>query len=346
MSDMGHIPKLVMDSIIDGTLPCLRNLTWLSATDGQFWTAVYNNYCTGGATRATAHLCLAPFWYRLHRCSASDVVQLNFFRAYQQTVQFAPVNWLFYSLGVAVTIGSSELYSFSKLPMAYTQQVQRSARMFATASVEMLLAYARNVTDYPLYTVNSSFYLKFAKPKVPVLILVGTYDGNTENGLGYWFQEGLGSKATLLNVPYNSHVTVAADNPCVDTIVLQFFNSLGKSYDISCLNSIPEPDWDGSSQTSRNYSYQIFGTYDLWNDNFAVDAPANSSCSVSTYVAPACSCNCTNYDIVGIVCGIVIPLAAIILALVGYIFLLRQKLNAGPPPVKELQSTTSPVGGV
>jgi len=88
LSVMGHIPKLVMDSIIDGTLPCLRNLTWLSAKDGQFWTSIYNNYCTGGATRATAHLCLAPFWYRLHRCSSTDITQLNFFQAYQQVKCF------------------------------------------------------------------------------------------------------------------------------------------------------------------------------------------------------------------------------------------------------------------
>jgi hypothetical protein len=81
---MGHIPKLVMDSIIDGTLPCLANLSWLSARDGQFWAASYNNYCTGGATLSTAHLCLAPFWYRLHRCSSTDITQLNFFHVYMQ----------------------------------------------------------------------------------------------------------------------------------------------------------------------------------------------------------------------------------------------------------------------
>jgi len=258
---MGHIPKLVMDSIVDGTLPCLRNLTWLRASDGQFWASTYCNWCTsqGGGSRVLSHVCLSPFWYRLYRCSASDITQLNSFNAYQQVAMFQPVSPLEYSLGVATTIGVSELYSFSPHPLSYSQQVQRSARMFASGA-ELLVSYARNVTDFPRYEVDSSVYMKFATPTIPVLILVGTYDANTENGLGYWFQRGLGSMATVLNVPYNSHITLSADDLCVDSIVLQFFESLGKSYDTTCLNNFAAPDWDGSSQAVRNYSMQIFGT--------------------------------------------------------------------------------------
>ena len=173
---------------------------------------------------------------------------------------FQPVSPLEYSLGIATTIGVSELYSsFSPHPLSYSQQVQRSARMFASGA-ELLVSYARNVTDFPRYEVDSSVYMKFATPTIPVLILVGTYDANTENGLGYWFQRGLGSMATVLNVPYNSHITLSADDLCVDSIVLQFFESLGKSYDTTCLNNFAAPDWDGSSQAVRNYSMQIFGT--------------------------------------------------------------------------------------
>ena len=130
---MGHIPKLVMDSIVDGTLPCLRNLTWLRASDGQFWASIYCNWCTsqGEGSRVLSHVCLSPFWYRLY---ASDVTQLNFFNAYQQVALFQPVSPLDYSLGVATTIGVSELYSFSPHPLSYTQQVQRSAHLFATGA--------------------------------------------------------------------------------------------------------------------------------------------------------------------------------------------------------------------
>lgn len=328
MSVMAHIPKLVMDSIIDGTLPCLKKLAWLNATDGQFWTSVYNNYCTGGASLATAHICLAPFWFRLHRCSASDVTQLNFFHNYQQGVQFNPQNWLDYAFGLALNIGSSELYSYSHRPLDYTMQVQRSARMFSDSGVEMLIAYARNVSGIPLYQVNSSVYMKFAVPQVPILILVGTYDANTENGLGFWFQEGLGNQSTLLNVPYNSHVTLAEDNPCVDGIVLEFFNSLGTSYDTSCLNYVPMPDWDGSTEAVQSFSQQIFGTTDLWNDNYAVDVPAKNNCpEVVTVTAASSDCQCHTAAVVS---GIVVPLCVIIIALAAYCFILHQKLTNSP----------------
>lgn len=320
---MGHIPKLVMDSIIDGTLPCLSKIGWLNATDGQFWASVYNNYCTGGPTRDTAHLCLAPFWFRLHRCLDSDVEQLNFFHAYQQGIQFAPIDPLSYSLGLAINIGASELYSFARFPLNYPMQVQRSSRMFADAGVEMLIAYARNVTQLPLYQVNSSIYMKFAVPEVPVLILVGTYDANTENGLGFWLQQGLGNKSILLNVPYNSHVTLAPDAPCVDGIVLQFFASLGTSFDASCLTLISAPDWDGSSTTAQQYSLSIFGTTDLWNDGNTLDTPATDTCIEST-----AACDCQELNIVAIVCGIAIPLIIIIVALAAYIYVLRQPTSS------------------
>ena len=132
--------------------------------------------------------------------------------------------------------------------------------MNAVQGVEMLLAYARNVTDFPLYKVNPSVYLKFAKPTAPILILVGTLDANTENGLGFWFQEGLGNASTLLNVPYNAHVTICQNCYCANSLVLQWFNSLGTSLDSSCLADMPAPDWDGSSQIVQNYSYTLFGT--------------------------------------------------------------------------------------
>jgi pimeloyl-ACP methyl ester carboxylesterase len=257
---MAHIPKLVMDAIIDGTLPCLRNISWLNDTSGQFWASQYANSCTGGSDRATSHITEGPFWFRLHRCSASDIEQLNFFNNYEQAILYYSPPAEDYSLGAAVNIAVSEVYSYSKSPLDYTRQVQRSSRMFADSGVELMISYARNVTEFPIYQVNPSVYMKFFQPKVPVLILVGTYDANTENGLGAWFQEGLGSMATLLNVPYNSHVTFSYDNPCVNNIILDFFESLGTSYDASCLQDIPNPDWDGSSQEVQDYSYQLFGT--------------------------------------------------------------------------------------
>ena len=71
---------------------------------------------------------------------------------------------------------------------------------------------------------------------------------------------GLGNMSTLLNVPFNSHVTLSPDSPCVDNIVLQFFQSLGLSYNPSCLSEFEEPDWDGSSSAAQSYALTVFGT--------------------------------------------------------------------------------------
>lgn len=323
MSVMGHIPRLVMDAIIDGTLPCIKNLTWLQDQKlAQYWVSLYANSITGGGDLNTAHTAFNPFWYRLHRCSASDIQQLNLFNANQQIANgpMSSPNPIDYSVGAALNIASSELYSYSKTPLPYEQQVQRSSRMLADSGVEMFIAFARNVTDIPLYQVNPSVYMKFAKIKVPVLILVGTLDANTENGLGYWFQEGLGNMSTLLNVPYNAHVTICQFCSCANDLVLQWFNSLGTSIDSSCLASMPAPDWDGSSQAVQQYSYNLFGTYDLWNDGFLLDQPASPTCNVNVIESDSCTCHST-----AIVAGIVVPLSVIIIALVAYIVVLSKR---------------------
>jgi hypothetical protein len=152
----------------------------------------------------------------------------------------------------------------------------------------MTVSYARDVTSMPLY--QAEYYMEFAnRPEVPILILVGTYDANTENGLGAWFQQGLGNNSHLLNVPYNSHVCFDFDAPCADSIILAFFQSLGESYDSSCLDDIEPPDFDGSTQEARNYSMQLFGTYDLWNNGFEVDVDAAVP-TTSTTTVPLLGC--------------------------------------------------------
>jgi pimeloyl-ACP methyl ester carboxylesterase len=58
LGEMGDLPQLVMQSVIDGTLPCLKNIPWLNATDGHIRTAQFTNFMT--ATR-TAQPLLGPF---------------------------------------------------------------------------------------------------------------------------------------------------------------------------------------------------------------------------------------------------------------------------------------------
>jgi pimeloyl-ACP methyl ester carboxylesterase len=287
LGEMGDLPQLVMQSVIDRTLPCLKYLPWLNATDGHYWTAIFTNFMT--ATR-TAQPLLGPFWYRLYRCSASDVTQLNKFYSVSASTS-NDMDVLDFSYGLGMNIAISELYSFAgKEALTYDQQLLLTGRAFSSDG-GLSNAYAIYVSNFPQYPHNPQTYLKFANTDKPILILVGTLDPNTEQGLGPWFQQGLGTNHTqLITVPYATHGTVAYDAPCVDSISAQFIGSLGKAkLNTTCLNSLVPPDFDGSNNDTQDLSMQYFGTRDLWNDGFQKDVnPEPNSC-------PVCAA-CSNDD--------------------------------------------------
>ena len=45
---------------------------------------------------------------------------------------------------------------------------------------QLVVSFARNVSKFPTYTPNPDTYLQFAIPTMPILILAGTLDPNTE----------------------------------------------------------------------------------------------------------------------------------------------------------------------
>jgi len=71
-----------------------------------------------------------------------------------------------------------------------------------------------------------------------------------------------------------------------------------------------------------------------------VDVPTSSSSCPSI----SCDCHCTNYDITAIVCGITIPLAFIIIALVTYILVMLRKKTEEEIAAKDGQTIESPLG--
>ncbi len=75
-------------------------------------------------------------------------------------------------------------------------------------------------------------------------------------------------------------------NDGVDGIATEFFASLGTSYDTSCVNDLPIPDFDGSDPATQNISMEYFGNSDLWGnektfDEVVVPASDNSDCDFS-----------------------------------------------------------------
>merc|ERR1712185_434472 len=101
-----HAAAFLMDAVVDGSLPCLSELPWLT----PYRAAAYNLAMIQGPQ----HVVLAPFWARVGRCGASDVEQLNFFHAAQEAAaaQGGPAPPL-YTYGAAVAIGASEVFSFA-----------------------------------------------------------------------------------------------------------------------------------------------------------------------------------------------------------------------------------------
>ena len=351
VGDMGHIPKLVNDAIIDGTLPCSSKLSWLNATtpgSATYWTQIMSVYLEQGTNQPG----LAPFWYRLFRCSATDVVQLNFLYNKVSMVS-SPESSVRYSMGIAIIIGTSELYSYAgPNALTYQQQLVVGPRNLASAMTNYLVAYAISI-GFPVYTPNSLYFKKFFTPTCPVLIFVGTFDSNTENGLGTWYQTALNVNAapgkglvTLLNVPYTCHITndpTTAAGYCAIGISANWWASTGKSTgSIVCLSQIPIPDWDGSSSEMQAFSNATFNTPYIWNSGNVKDVPAPTCtcapCAPTTMptTMPTTLCApCSNANNAGninnqntVLTATLVPTLVVICILLGYIFVLRQSLSS------------------
>lgn len=320
---MGQLPRYVMDAIIDGSLPCLARLPWLS----QHVAATYAASMTLGGPSHVAH---APFWWRLYRCSDSDVQQLNVLRAYHLASEVAP-SPPEYSYALSVIIGSSEVYSFAGAPggsggLSYAEQVTLTSRVLADATPQTLVAFARDGPSgdgsgaVPRYAPNPATYMRIATPSVPTLVLVGTLDPNTPHGLGPWLVAGLGANAALVTVPYSAHGTVAYNAPCANSIAFNFLLAYGSvraaDVDTSCLASIPVPDFDGVSADTQALSRTLYGTPDLWNTGGPLPTATPSPTPV-----PSGGGN-------GGYIGVIGALAVATTGLAAYSVLLRRRLGA------------------
>jgi hypothetical protein len=133
---------------------------------------------------------LGPLYYRLFRCSNSDVDQLNVFYNWRKQSDSFIMPTSSFSYGLGVSIGASEMYSRNTTTdFNYEQQLSYGTRLLSAGAESM--AYAKYKTNQSLYTYNPN-NKKYAKPQMPVYILVGTLDPQTMSGLGLWFKNGLG----------------------------------------------------------------------------------------------------------------------------------------------------------
>lgn len=262
---LGHIPRLVMDAIVDGSLPCLKNLTWLTH---QRAANLNGGFMYGGDMTDGGGFILQPaFWWRLYRCSDSDVQQLTAFNNYKlATAGTSSATFFSYSLGMLVA--ANELYSSAAAPLTYAQQLNFSARLFADQG-PLAIALAREPGNGARYTPNATSYGKYPNISAPILITVGTLDTNTPHGFGVWLRKNLGSNANLVTLPNMGHGTLGPGRDCANAVISSFLLAFGAVAvpDLSCVPNIPLQDYDGLTPAAVNISLANFGTDNLWNDN-------------------------------------------------------------------------------
>eukprot|EP01040_Poterioochromonas_malhamensis_P015517 gene15517-17383_t len=333
---MGNLPQLIAQAVKDRTLPCVKKLWWLNDTDGYFRLAQFTNYMT---STEFVQVLMGPFWYRLYRCTDSDVQQLNNFY-HVRTSEMGPntLSIYDYSYGLGTNIGANELYSFEgNTSLTYLQQVLNTNRLFSTGGGELSTSYAIYESNFTKYQPNATYYLKYANITVPTLLLSGNLDPETVQGLGLWFQNGINNnQTTFLSIPYASHGVVNQEALCVDSIVSSFINQLGQgSLNTSCLDSLQVPDFDGSEFETQSIALQYFGTTDLWNNDYQKDVtPDTPTCT--TIIYDNSNGNSWSQDDVNIlIIALTVPCGVIILALIGYILFLQNifSLPSKKPPL-------------
>lgn len=263
LGEWGQIPRDTMDSIIDGTLPCLTKLPWLTQ---QRATNLNADFQLGGSSNS--YILNGPFWWRLYRCSDSDAEQLTFYNAFKEASQpagFAPP--AAYSYGIGIIVGANEVYSNSRTPLTYAQQTLLASRAFADAGAPFM-ALVRESGNGPLFSPVAETHNRIARPTRPLLIMDAGLDSNTYYGNGVFTRDAMGANATLVTVPWAWHGTLDPNQPCAASIIVAFLTAFGADPqpNTSCLANAPVPDYEGLGAAAKARAMSAFDTESLWND--------------------------------------------------------------------------------
>lgn len=167
-------------------------------------------------------------------------------------------------------------------------------------------------------------------------------DPNTPYGLGPWLQQGLGENATLLTVPYAVHGTFNYYDSCVQSIVIEFFSSMGGYWNADCLSTYDAPDFDGSTANTQGLSSYMFGTTDLWNNGELMDDPVSTTaCTSYDENDDDCKYEERDAEVAGITAGCMI---AFLVVVVGALQRLGYLASSVHQNVVTKQEVNSPFG--
>jgi hypothetical protein len=241
---------------------------------------------------------LAPLYWRLLRCSDSDVTQLNFlydkkmrdigaypYKTAAQSVAGGTVNGSpFPSEGYALSIVNADCYSQGDANGGWVLSLNDINLLHTKATSiegpEIFVAASRDISGWPLARGNAisrNYYQGSAtvpERTAKVHLIVGTLDHNTPIGQSDWIRHEYGNNvdSKLYIVPYATHGVVDQYFHLGNTCAAHFVQSLlrldANANPGNCLSDgVPAPDWEGTTSATEDTSSVYFGTTDLWNNN-------------------------------------------------------------------------------
>jgi pimeloyl-ACP methyl ester carboxylesterase len=224
---------------------------------------------------------LFPLLYRLDRCSADD--QNRIFTAINDLSTSAP-----FTVGptpnpssirLAFSKSLSNHITLSELLFAPGANVSKSTLDASSDTVPVALyqpgKLAQTYSSWTLRYQQDSYATQYPTTTVPVLLLNGQVDGIT--GIS-WARRARTSGYTannqrLIEIPEAGHNVLGnspTNNsaiPCGLQIVGSFLSQT--TFDVnavnaSCLNFITLTDFASARNSTRDYAFRLFGTYDVW----------------------------------------------------------------------------------
>jgi pimeloyl-ACP methyl ester carboxylesterase len=217
---------------------------------------------------------IAPLFYRLARCSDSDVAALKHFSSAVQPPQQATVpGW---SILVELNHDFSELWNSTRVPILNCAQLRTMADSSFAATYVMSDIFcpnkglSRGVIGY-----EPDQYFEIYPPAVPPLLIM-TSDLDQALLLGparhaaESYRRISKSQVRFVEFPNSGHTPSTASpmgpgrTHCGMEVMFSYILSDTRTADTSCLAKINKIDFSGSSAESAELSRRLFNTPDLW----------------------------------------------------------------------------------
>jgi hypothetical protein len=258
--------EVMLESFRTGELPCAAVLNQTFDALRQLfgnWIAVVSE-----------RVLIPPILMRMLRCDPIDQQVIRFMvetllaegnspRTQNATMIINPI--------VNLNIGLSELYSNQNPLPNLQEQIDLDQSLLFSGDIQ-----TQFTTAYPIWQEYppDQFRNLFPNTSIPVLVLEGELDPQTTHAWGVHASKHYTRPGQMfVSVPYAPHGTVFFSPqersllPCGLEIMVSFMLSDGLKPDLSCLDSLTLPDFDGVTPGTIALSKAIFNLTDMWGSS-------------------------------------------------------------------------------